>query len=239
MLLKTLRIRFSKWHLLTQFYVHHVLYSQTKETEVTKYPFVQGVRKHCYIWSFVPEKLRTAVVDGYQMKTQIYFQLQATLGPPESTLQQQQQLPPQRSTDQLGAAAAVTYHPSMQTPFDLGAESASGPSCALLPPNHRAVRREGEAAPPASKGAAPCRKRVARPREEQPPPLLHAATASAQDWTQEGGGGTSLLAEGGGGGRLACCLFCPLQICSTSLPQTHQPGFPFIASGNSEWARLV
>lgn len=46
MLLKTLRRRFSKLHLLTQFYVHNVLYSQTKETEVTKYPFVQWVRKH-------------------------------------------------------------------------------------------------------------------------------------------------------------------------------------------------
>lgn len=46
MLLKTLRMRFSKLHLLTQFYIHNVLYSQTKETEVTKYPFVHQVKKH-------------------------------------------------------------------------------------------------------------------------------------------------------------------------------------------------
>lgn len=75
MLLKTLRMRFSKLHLLTQFYIHNVLYSQTRETKVTKYPFELGNIK-CYIWSFVPEKLKTAVVNGCQMKTQIYFQLQ-------------------------------------------------------------------------------------------------------------------------------------------------------------------
>lgn len=39
-------MRFSKLHLLTQFYVHNVLHSQTRETEVTKYHFVQWVRKH-------------------------------------------------------------------------------------------------------------------------------------------------------------------------------------------------
>lgn len=102
------------------------------------------------------------------------------------------------------------------------------------PPNHNAAQRKGRAAP-ASKGAAPWQKQVARPLGEQLLPLLRV-TALSQGWTRKGSGGSCrLLREGE---RPSACPAPVLkenkqEICFLSLQHTH-PHFPFITSGNFE-----
>lgn len=223
MLLKTLR--FPKLHLLTQFYVHNVLYSQTKETEVTKYPFVQWVRKQSV--TFGPLYLRSwkqLLLMAIQWKTQIYFWLQTTLGPLGSS----SSLPREANTRWvlLGPSPITSQRKHLLT---LGLRGAPLLLLTAMPQGGRAGQ------PPSF-----------RHKRAQHVPAAGCTTsgrAAATAWARN-----SLLPRlntrgqwwqlPSRGERLPFSLFCPwhegtknLGISFMSLQQTHHPRFPFSLLG--------